>query len=720
MTKEKVSIKKNTPTVLQMEAVECGAASLGMILGYYKKFVPLESLRIECGVSRDGSKASNVIKAARKHGLEAKGLQKEPEELAELLFPMIVFWNFNHFVVLEGMRGDKVYINDPGEGKRTLSWDEFDQSFTGVVLTFQPGPDFQPGGTRGKVIPMIRKRLEGSESILSFAVIAGLFLIVPGIIIPTFSRFFVDKILVAGMTGFLKPLLLAMGGIVLLKGALTWLQEYYLLRFETKLALSSSSKFLNHIFKIPLEFFSQRMPGEITNRIQANDSVSSLISGKMANTAISLFSVFFFAILMFQYDVVLTLVCIFTSMLNFLTLKLVSEKRKITSQKLKQEYGKLFGVSMNGISMIETLKATGSENDFFSQWSGQQARVVRELQKMTMVSQTTSVIPYVLQKVLDILILMIGGLRVMSGDITMGMLVAFQALMGSFTDPVKSLMGMGGEFQSAIADFKRLDDVSNYPISSMDRISKNEIVSENIKLNGFVELKNVTFGYSRLEEPLLKNFNLRLTPGARIALVGGSGSGKSTIAKLICGLYDPWEGEILFDGIPLQKLGKKVFTSSLSMVDQDIFLFAGTIKDNLTMWDTTIKENDFIKASKDACIHDIIASRPGGYYSLVEEGGANLSGGQRQRIEIARALTTDPRILVLDEATSALDPVTENLVDENIRRRGCSCIIVAHRLSTIRDCDEIIVLHRGEVVQRGSHAELLEQEGHYRDLIKTY
>ncbi len=719
--------KVNTPTVLQMEAVECGAASLDMILGYFGKFIPLEQMRLECGVSRDGTKASNMLKAARKFGLECKGYRRELDGLKDVVFPCIIFWNFNHFVVLEGFKGNKAYLNDPASGKRVLDYDDFDMSFTGVVLEFKKGPDFKKEGHKPSMFPLLLNRLKGSSDIVAYIVLVGLFLLIPGFIVPSFSRFFVDKILVAKMTGYLKPLLLAMGGTVFIKALLTWMQQKYLLRFETKLSLTSSAKFLNHLFKLPVEFFSQRMPGELCGRIHSNDSIAHLLAEKMASVIVSVFSIFFYLVLMFRYSIVLTLLCIAVVLINMLLLKLVSEPRKVGMFKTQLENGKLSGMCMSGISMIETLKASGTEHDFFQQWSGQQAKVVLQQQKMAVLSQVTDMLPVMLTKILDLAILSVGTFEVIKGNMTMGMLVAFQSLQGNFIEPVSQFMELGSEMQSGQADMQRVDDVMVYPEAKRykedfeDKTEKHEVSEYHStqKLEGYVELKDVTFGYSLLAPPLISNLSIMLKPGSRIALVGGSGSGKSTIGKLISSLYTPWSGEILFDGKRIADYEKNTFSSSVAVVDQDIFLFQGSVKDNLTMWDSTIPERYYIQAAKDACIHDIISTRPGGYLSEVEEGGTNFSGGQRQRLEIARALTTNPRIIVMDEATSALDPVTEEIVDKNIRRRGCTSIIIAHRLSTIRDSDEIIVLDHGKIAQRGTHEELVNTPGLYQELVKT-
>ena len=718
--KGKPEQRVKVPTVLQMEAVECGAASLAMILAYWGRYVPLEELRQACGVSRDGSKASNVLKAARRYGLEAKGYRKEPDTLKEMQLPVIIHWNFNHFLVLMGFQDGKVLLNDPAMGPRTVSEEEFDQSFTGVVMAFNPGADFLRGGEKPSILNALKKRLKGSEVALTYVILVGLALVVPGLLIPVFSKIFVDDILLANRQTWLVPLLLGMGLTGLLRGILTWIQRYYLLRLQTKIALATSGQFMWHVLRLPVEFFSQRSAGDISSRMQSNDKVAALLSGQLASNALNLVMIVFYFVLMVQYSLLLSLVGAVAAAVNMLYLRQVSQKRVDLNRMLQQDRGKIIGTAMSGLQVIETLKATGSESDFFAKWSGYQAKALNAEQQIGVTNQYLSAIPVFLSAITNTVVLVMGGFIILNGGMTIGGLVAFQSLMTSFMTPVTGLVGLGGQLQEVEADMNRLDDVLKYPVDEQAR-DKGQVSPAGVpgKLAGQVDLRNVSFGYSPLDPPLIEDFNLVLKPGQRVALVGGSGSGKSTVAKLISGLYKPWSGEILLDGRARRDIPRVALAGSLAVVDQDISMFRGTIRDNITLWDETVSDLDVVRAAKDACIHDDITSRPGGYDSLLSEGGGNFSGGQRQRLEIARALAGNPSILVMDEATSALDPLTEKLVDENIRRRGCTCVIVAHRLSTIRDCDEIIVLDKGKIIQRGSHEELMATGGYYAGLIST-
>ncbi|HEX8451333.1 MAG TPA: NHLP family bacteriocin export ABC transporter peptidase/permease/ATPase subunit [Longimicrobium sp.] len=708
--------RRRVPTVLQMEAVECGGASLAMILAHHGRYVPLEELRIACGISRDGSKASNIVRAARTFGLTSKGYKLEPAALRRMPLPMIVHWNFNHFLVLEGFgsRG-RVFLNDPAYGPRVVSDKELDESFTGVALVMEPGPEFKPGGEGRSLVSALRRRLPRSHAALAFIVLAGLALVVPGLVVPTFSRVYVDAVLIRGLSDWVTPLLAAMGVTALFMAALTWLQQLYLLRLETKLSLTASTRFFWHVLHLPMQFLSQRFPGEIASRVGLNDRAAHVLSGELATTLLSIVVVAFYAVLMSGYDLWMTAVVVATAALNIVALVAVSRRRTDLSYRLAKDYGRSVGTTMGGLMNIETLKSTGSESDFFARWAGQYAKVVNAKQELGGQTQLLSVLPTLLMALSSTLVLGLGGQRVMDGEMSMGMLVAFQALMLAFLTPVNRLVALGSTLHEVGSDLNRLDDVLRAEVRYTHEAPDEE--AHRTKLDGHLEIQRMSFGYSRLEPALIQDFNLTLKPGSRVALVGGSGSGKSTVARVVSGLYDPWAGQVLLDGLPRAGHARRTLISSLAVVDQDIFLFEGTIRENLTMWDDTVSDADLVQAARDACIHDEISARTGGYSGKVEEGGRNFSGGQRQRLEIARALVNNPTLLVLDEATSALDPITEKEIDDNLRRRGCMCLIVAHRLSTIRDCDEIVVLDRGRIVERGTHDELKARGGAYSQLI---
>ena len=703
-----------TPTIIQMEAVECGAAALGIILGFFGKWVKLEELRISCGVSRDGSKASNVLRAARSYGLESKGYQVEADKLRTFETPFVVFWNFHHFLVVEGFSRDKVHINDPGTGPRTISYQEFDNSYTGVALTFAPGSNFKSDGEQPSSWKSLLARLNGGGPALSLVMLASLFLVIPSLVVPAFNRIYIDRVLTDGFTEWIGPLILFMVGTAIAAMALTSLQQQYLLRLETRMTLGSSSNFVRHVLRLPVSFFSQRQPADVSSRIQSNDTVAQLLSRDLATSVISAVLVIFYAGFMFTYDPVLTILSAVFMALNIVILRVVARTRVDATRRLHQDQGRLVGTTYNGLQMIETLKATGTENDFFARWSGFQTKVSNGQQKLGLSNQILEVVPVLLVSLLTVLVLWIGSDQVISGTLTVGALVAFQGLLSSFTRPVQQLTQIGQKLQDVSADLNRLNDVENYAIAPKFNIVPN--VSQG-KLAGSIELGSISFGYSALAAPLIEDFSISISPGQRVALVGGSGSGKSTLAKLISGLNDPWSGEIMFDGRPIGDFGRNVLSASISVVDQEIFLFEGTVRENLTLWDDSISDELLHQALHDACIFDDIMSKPGGLNHLVREAGRNLSGGQRQRLEIARALATDPRILILDEATSALDSATEQIIDDNLRRRGCTCVIVAHRLSTIRDADEIVVLEFGKVVERGRHEDMKDAGGAYSRLI---
>lgn len=708
-----------TPTVLHMEAVECGAAALAMVLGYFGKFVPLEQLRKDCGVSRDGINSGDLAKAGEKHGLKVRGFRAEPRALKNKLFPAIVHWNFNHFMVLEGFGRKKVYLNDPASGRRAVSLEEFDLSFTGVILFFETGDDFKKGGRKGSLTGFFLGRLSGFKTALVFALLAGFLMVIPGLAIPVFSRVFVDDILVRGLQSWIIPLLIGMALTAFLRTAMNGLKMHCLMRFQTKLATLESSRFFWHVLRLPILFFTQRFGGEIGSRLSINERVSAFLAKDLINNLIHIFTVLFYCIILFFYDVLLTAIGIGFAFISLVVLVFVNRLRVDKSRILALERGKLVGTAMGGLQTIETLKATGRESDFFEKWSGYLAKYLNSRQGMARLTMPLSVVPPLLMALTNIVVLGLGGVKVMSGEFSMGVLVAYQSLLMSFMEPFGAMASMGASLQGMQGDINRLNDVMEYPIDgAFERTEEEESALSGRILSGELELRNISFGYNRSAPPVIKEFSLHMKPGQRVAVVGASGSGKTTLLRVIAGLFEPWQGETLLDGVPRHQFSRMDLSSSIALVDQDIRLFEGTVKENMTLWDSTISMSNVIAAARDACIHDDIAARAGAYESRVVEMGVNFSGGQRQRIEIARALAQNPSILLLDEATNTLDPATEKQIGDQLRRRACTCLIVAHRLSTIRDCHEIIVLDRGKVVQRGTHEQMKNVEGPYGKLIR--
>lgn len=701
-----------TPTLLQMDALECGAACLAMVLGYYGKNVSLEKIRTDCGVSRDGVKASHILKAAEKYGLKGKGYKMELSALKLLTAPVILFWNFNHYVVFEGFKGKKASINDPAVGRRLVETEEFSNAYTGVVLTFEKGENFSADGQKPDFMTKLKRNVKGVHTVFIFLCLLSFLFLIPALVYPAFSRFFIDTILIKNSVNLLRPLITAMLVTAIFSAILSIIKNTILIRFQIKLRLTGSSQLIEHMLHLPVQFFQQRFPGELCSRVFASDSVAFLVSERFTNFLIDFFSTIFFLLLMFLYDMPLALLSLALTIIQIIIFRIGREERINKAIKVQIEGGKQDGLTMAGLNMIESIKASGAEELFLKQWKGQQVRLVNEKQSLRKASAASVIGPEVISSLLSIFILTFGSLRVIDGHMTIGMLVAFQMILSGFKAPLNSFMSLGLTMLYARADIQRIDDVMDYELPKI-------FGEEKQKLEGYVTFKNVSFGYSPLEQPLITDLSFELSPGKRIAIVGTTGSGKTTIGKLACALYQPWSGEILFDGKALQQIEKKVFASSVAVVNQNTSLFEGSVKDNLTMWDSTVPEDCYIQAAKDACIHDEIAARPKGYSSIIKEGGLNFSGGQRQRLEIARALVTNPSVLILDEATSAMDSVTEELVDENIKRRGCACIIIAHRLSTIRDCDEILVLDHGKIIQRGRHEELLKMDGLYKELIRT-
>ncbi len=702
-----------------MEIVECGAAALAIVLAYHGRRVPLEELRVSCGVSRDGSKASNVVRAARHYGLEAIGMRREVDEVLAGVFPVIVFWNFNHFVVLEGVSQTKVYLNDPAAGPRSVSRAEFANSFTGVSLEFKKGPAFITGGAAPGVMAKLAGRLKGLHAAIAFVAWISLMLVIPGMIVPGLTAAFVDRVLIQRFDGWLNPLLVGLGLTFLINVVLRYLQGIALVRIELRLALQQSARFAWHVLSLPVVFYSQRYTGDLVSRVEANDRVATLLARDFGNAAASCLTAMFLGAVMISYDLKLAAIVLGSAVFNIVVLRLLHRSLADVALRLQMDQARLFSTSVVGLQSIETLKSTGGENDFFSKWAGYHARTINSEQKLGVYQQTIDLLPAVLLSLTSAAVLGVGALEVVNGELSIGALVAFQGLLMSFSAPVQQMVGVAAKVQQASADLSRLDDVLQYkPDWRFSRAGAAALEAPpDARAAGHLSMQGVSFGYSPLEPPLIEDFSLDVAPGRWVALVGESGSGKSTVGKLITGLLEPRAGDIRVDGYTLQAWGRERLSTIVASVDQDIKLFAGTVHDNVTLWDDTVDHARLVDAIDDAGLTATVSAMKGNFHGAIEEAGRNLNGGQRQRIELARALVREPSLLVLDEATSALDAVSENEILTAVRRRGMTCVLVAHRLSTIRDCDEIIVLERGKVVERGTHASLLAAAGAYARLI---
>ncbi|MCQ2530037.1 MAG: NHLP family bacteriocin export ABC transporter peptidase/permease/ATPase subunit [Lachnospiraceae bacterium] len=706
------------PVVMQLEALECGAACLCMILAYYNKWIPLEQVREDCGVSRDGSNARNMLKAARYYGLEAKGYRCEPETLKENGgFPCIIHWNFNHFVVLDGFKGGKAYLNDPAKGAYSVSMETFDESFTGVCLRFEPTESFVPSGKPKSVLSFAAKRLKGTGTAIAFAVLTGMIAALMALVQPVFSRVFLDHLLSGSDLAWTKGFLLFLGGFNLIQIIMSALQAVYSLRINGKMSAVGSTSYMWKVLKMPMKFFSQRMAGDIQERQSANVSIANTLIGTFAPLALNTIMMVFYLVVMLRYSVILTIIGLASLGINSIVSRYISKKRINVTRVSMRDSAKLSAATVAGIEMIETIKASGAENGFFKRWSGYQASVNTQQVKFLKLNQYLGMIPQFVSLLADNAVLFLGVWLTMQGHFTEGMIMAFQGFLSAFMSPAMTLVSASQTIQEMRTQMERVDDVMEYPEEEI--FAESSSTDEMRKLSGNIELKNIVFGYSPLAEPLIRGFNMTVTPGKSVAIVGASGCGKSTISKLVSGLYQPWEGEILFDGKPMKQISKSVFRGSLAVVDQDIILFEDTIANNIKMWDNSIEDFEMILAAHDAQIHEDIMQRSKGYQHKLIEGGKDFSGGQRQRIEIARALAQDPTIIILDEATSALDARTEYEVVKAIRDRGITCIVIAHRLSTIRSCDEIIVMEHGEIKERGTHKELMESSKIYQDLISA-
>ncbi len=720
MAKKRTTPKRRgvarVPIVMQQETFECGAACLAMVMAYYGLYIPLEKVRKECGVSRDGSTLKSVYMVAQKHGFGTRAFRYEPETLRRKgIFPCIVHWDFNHFVVVNGFRGDRVIINDPAHGTVNLSLEEFDRSFTGICLMLEPTEEFKPCGKPESILAFARERLRGTSKMLWLIILTTLITSLIGILNPAFSRFFVDRMLMNGYFEWRGLFFFALVVTGAMQLTAAWVKAVYLLKLQGKMAIVANTSFVWHILRLPLEFYGQRMAGDIVARQESNQEIANTLLSTLAPMALDFGTMLLYFILMLRYSTPLAAVGFISVIANLVLSRVIAKRRVNITRVQMHDAGKLNGLTISGIDMIETIKAAGAEEGFFSQWAGYHASYNDQVVKYSKLDQYLGQLPALISLLTGNVVLYIGVTLIMRGEWTIGLVMAFNGYLSAFSAPATSLLAAGQSFEEMRASMERVQDVLKCE-PDVDYV-KNEQTEDYKKLSGELELKNVTFGYNELRPPLIEDFSLKIKRGENIAIVGGSGSGKSTLCNLITGLYKPWSGEILFDSKPASEYSRGVFTASVACVDQDIILFEDTIANNIKMWDNSIEDFEMKLAAWDAKLNDMVMQREGGYQYVLSDGGRDISGGQRQRIEIARALAQEPAILVLDEATSALDSQTENEIMRSIADRGITRIIVSHRISIIRDCDKIIVLQNGKVTDSGTHDELMKRCSFYVDLV---
>lgn len=711
--------RTRVPSVLQMEMLECGAACLAMILGHFGQFVPLATLREESQVSRDGATALQIAKVARSRGLSAKGRRLDLPDLDTMPTPFIAYWGFNHFVVVEGWSQKGVFLNDPATGPRTVSWQEMDQQFTGVAIEFAVTDAFTKSKKPPSILNRLPRMLQGFRWPLTFAAILGIFYAIPGIATAGFMSFFINTILGQQQLGLAPIFLLGIAVAIVLELGFGWLQASTLARTSVMFSSSLAAQLAWRILRLPMRFYTQRSAGEVAFRMNMPSGLAAELSGPLPQALVSVFAVLLYFIAMATISWWAALTALVIGALNFLLLRLVQRKQREGQELMLQEEGKVMGEVASALSNIEFIKSTGAEDESFNRFTAFQAKVTNTRQSLLWLTTLLSTVPQLLSLLASAAVIAIGSFAVLNGTLGIGGLVALQILMAGFLAPFITFVQLGSSLNSVGATLVKIDDVLEQApaVEGVRVVETGERATQ--KLAGRIEFRGVTFGYSKGAPPLLKELSFTVEPGHRIAFVGTSGAGKSTVSKLLCGLEEPWSGEILFDGIPRAEIPETVLNASLSLVDQSVVLFPGTVTENLTLWDPSISVERAIAGARSATIHEVIAARPDGYDAQILEGARNFSGGQAQRIEIARALAIDPSILVLDEATSALDAATEVSIDNAIRQRGCTTVVIAHRLSTIRDADLIVVLDQGVVVESGTHDELMTNGGLYRSLVES-
>ena len=702
--------RRRVPFVPQIEVTECGAASLTMILAYYRHHAPLAELRQACGISRGGADALALVRAARRYGLEADGVKLDMEQLPQLPLPAVLHWDFEHFLVLERLTRKGAILVDPAIGRRCMTLEELGRHFTGVALMLKPSPSLE---RRKRVRPSLSKYKEifrASIPSLGQVLLASIGLQVVGLIFPVATQILLDSVIVPQQRAWLYGLCAALAAAVLTKALLTLVRSFVVQGLRNVLDATLMTRFLSHLLHLPLGFFLQREAGDLVQRVHSNTTVQNVLSSQSISALLDGFLLIGYAALMLAFDLKLGLLIIAFGLVRVALLFAIRSRSRLAMASELTAGGREFGALLEALSGLETTKASGAENRMVQRWAHRMTVKVNsslERRKLGMVASHSTIL---LQGFGTALVFLVGGEQVIAQKMTIGTFASFLALQGLFLSPLESLLQTVSQLQYLGNHLERLDDVLTTPAEPSGSVDPG-------RLRGAIELKDVSFSYSPTEPPTLQDVSVRIRSGEKVAIVGPSGAGKSTLARLLLGMHLPSSGSIAFDGRDLSKLELQKVRRQMGVVLQDTFLFDDTVRANLSLKDEEIPLERLRVAAQLACVDDVIAALPEGFATRLGDNGNVLSGGQRQRLNLARALAQEPAVLLLDEATSSLDLDTERRVHANLASLGCTRILIAHRLATVQDADRILVLHEGRIVQEGTYAELAAREGLFRTLV---